>query len=158
MQGEWRLVLGNSGGGCLWVALGNRDYSHLSSEMAGRDAQHLTGLGSGKWRGPCDGLDISAELRLHVKLTNVWREFRSGGLSRGGEIAQSSERTHPPLDGFGGLCTGLQRMHPGAMGLPSGLDILSHLSWTPLPHSVQIQANIRHAPSKLVKRFTPNIC
>ena len=32
----------------------------------------------GKWRGPCDGLDISTELWLHVKLTRVWREFRSG--------------------------------------------------------------------------------
>ena len=80
------------------------------------------------------------------------------GVSRGGELAQSSERTHPSLDGFGVLCTGLQRMRPGAVGLPLGLDILSHLSWSPPPHSVQIQANIRHVPSKLVKRLTPNIC
>ena len=65
-------------------------------EMAGREVLQLIGLGSGKWRGPCDGLDTSAELWLHIKLTRVWWEFRSGSLRRGGEIAQSSEDP-PPL-------------------------------------------------------------
>ena len=82
----------------MWVAVGSKDYSHLSSEMAGRDVLHLTGLGSGKWRGPCDGLDISVELWLHVKLTRVWREFRSG--SEQGWGARTEQREDPSLLGW----------------------------------------------------------
>lgn len=56
----------------------------LPLEMAGREALHLQVWVLASGGVLCDGLDISAELGLRVKLTWMWREVRRGCPSGGG--------------------------------------------------------------------------